>query len=448
MMISLSVKHAQVLPFVSEDEIRMFEQEIKLHRDHIYNKSGKGSDFLGWVDLPENTGSDLLDRIESDARTIREQSDAVVVVGIGGSYLGARAVIEALSGNFHDRSGGSSGPQVVYAGQHLDEDYLYELLQWLDNRSYSMIVISKSGTTTEPAIAFRLLRRHLEQKVGKDEAARRIFAITDASKGALKKLADARGYTTYTIPDDVGGRYSVLTPVGLLPVAVAGFDVRKLMEGAKRMALHLRDNDTLDGNPAARYAVIRNVLLNKGMSTEIMASYNPAMQYMIEWWKQLFGESEGKEGKGIFPAGVVFTTDLHSMGQYIQEGQRHLFETVLTIGGSKHSLSIPEDPDDDDGLNYIAGKRISYVNRMASGGTMLAHVDGGVPNIELVLPELSAAALGELIYFYEMACALSGYMLGVNPFDQPGVEAYKRNMFALLEKPGFEEEGKALKNRL
>ena len=446
-MIRLSVKYRHILPFVSEDEIRIFEREIRLHRDQIYNKSGRGSEFLGWVDLPENTPSDLLERIESDARTIREQSDAVVVVGIGGSYLGARAVIEALSGNFGDRNN-DSGPQVVYAGHHLDEDYLHELLQWLDSRSYSIIVISKSGTTTEPAIAFRLLRRHLEKKAGRDEAARRIFAITDASKGALKKLADSQGYATYTIPDDVGGRYSVLTPVGLLPVAVAGFDIRELMKGAGRMAAHLRNNDSLDSNPSALYAVIRNVLLNKGMSTEIMASYNPAMQYMIEWWKQLFGESEGKEGKGIFPAGVVFTTDLHSMGQYIQEGQRHLFETVLTTGESKHSLEIPEDPDDDDGLNYIAGKRISYVNRMASGGTMLAHVDGGVPNIEIVLPEPDAAGLGELIYFYEMACALSGYMLGVNPFDQPGVEAYKRNMFALLEKPGFEEDGKSLKKRL
>lgn len=446
-MINLSVKHGHVLPFVSQDEIRIFEREIKLHRNHIYNKSGKGSEFLGWVDLPENTGADLLERIESDARRIREQSDAVVVVGIGGSYLGSRAVIEALSGSFPGGNG-TGHPEIAYAGHHLDEDYLHELLRWLDNRTYSIIVISKSGTTTEPAIAFRLLRRHLEKKAGKKEAARRIFAITDASKGALKKLADSQGYTTYTIPDDVGGRYSVLTPVGLLPIAVAGFDIRELMEGARRMAVHLRKNETLADNPAALYAVIRNVLLNKGMSTEIMASYNPAMQYMIEWWKQLFGESEGKEGKGIFPAGVVFTTDLHSMGQYIQEGQRHLFETVLTIGESKHTLDIPEDPDDADGLNYLAGKRISYVNRMASGGTMLAHVDGGVPNIELILPELNAAGLGELIYFYEMACALSGYMLGVNPFDQPGVEAYKRNMFALLEKPGFEEAGKALKKRL
>ncbi len=446
-MISLSIKHKHILPFVSEDEIRLFEQEIKLHRDAIYNRSGKGSEFLGWVDLPENTDSGLIESIESDARTIREQSDAVVVVGIGGSYLGARAVIEALSANFDHRNN-DAGPQVVYAGHHLDEDYLYELLQWLDNRSYSVIVISKSGTTTEPAIAFRLLRRHLEKKVGKDEAARRIFAITDASKGALKKLAVSQGYATYTIPDDVGGRYSVLTPVGLLPIAVAGHDIRELMEGAGRMAAHLRNHDTLDSNPSAQYAVIRNILLNKGMSTEIMASYNPAMQYMIEWWKQLFGESEGKEGKGIFPAGVIFTTDLHSMGQYIQEGQRHLFETLLNIGQPKHSIVIPEDPDDDDGLNYIAGKRISEVSRMASGGTVLAHVDGGVPNIELYLPELNAAGLGEIIYFFEMACALSGYMLGVNPFDQPGVEAYKRNMFALLEKPGFEEEGKVLKNRL
>ncbi len=446
-MISLSVKHGHVLPFVSEDEIRIFEREIKLHRDHIYHKSGKGSEFLGWVDLPENTEADLLENIESDARRIRKQSDAVVVVGIGGSYLGSRAVIEALSCSFPGENG-TAHPKIIFAGHHLDEDYLHELLQWLDNRTYSIIVISKSGTTTEPALAFRLLRRHLEKKAGKKEAARRIFAITDASKGALKKLADSQGYATYTIPDDVGGRYSVLTPVGLLPIAVAGFDIRELMEGARRMAVHLRNNEALADNPAALYAVIRNVLLNKGMSTEIMASYNPAMQYMIEWWKQLFGESEGKEGKGIFPAGVVFTTDLHSMGQYIQEGQRHLFETVLTIGKSKHTLEIPEDPDDDDGLNYLAGKRISYVNRMASGGTMLAHVDGGVPNIELILPELNAAGLGELIYFYEMACALSGYMLGVNPFDQPGVEAYKRNMFALLEKPGFEEAGKALKKRL
>ncbi len=447
-LVSLSYRH--VLPFVSQEEIALFEQEVSLHREHIYQRTGQGSDYLGWIDLPDNIDEPLLQRLEADARRIREQSEVVVVVGIGGSYLGSRAVIEALTGNFPGVGSGpgQGSPQMVYAGHHLDETYLNELLSWLDGKDYSIVVISKSGTTTEPAIAFRLLRKHMEHRFGKEALSRRIFAITDASRGALKQLADQQGFATYEIPDDVGGRFSVLTPVGLLPIAIAGFDVRKFIEGAREMALELRKADALKENPAALYAVIRNILYQKGMSTEILASYKPPLSGMIEWWKQLFGESEGKDGKGIFPAGVVFTTDLHSMGQFIQEGRRNLFETVLSVGSSSGKVIIPEEEEDGDGLNYLSGMDLAHVDHMAARGTMLAHVDGGVPNIEISIQQLDEANLGQLIYFFEMACAISGYILGVNPFDQPGVEAYKRNMFALLGKPGFEEEGKALRKRL
>jgi len=446
-MTRLTFDYQHSASFVSRNEIMLFEREVALHRKAIYNGQGAGSDFLGWTGLPHEAGSDLTDRLESDAKKIRAQSDVVVLVGIGGSYLGARAVIEALSGALPPKAGCSQGPLMLYAGHHLDEDYLGELLAFLDNKDYSLIVISKSGTTTEPAIAFRLLRQHLQGKYG-EAASDRIFAVTDASKGALKTLAEKHSYATYVIPDDVGGRYSVLSPVGLLPIAVAGLPVRELLAGAAGMSDFLRREDSLMQNPASLYAVIRNILYNKGRTTEILAAYNPSLRYMIEWWKQLYGESEGKDGKGIFPAGAGFTTDLHSMGQYIQDGLRTIFETVIRVDQPSGKVVIPHDEDDQDGLNYITGKRLSHVNHMALKGTMMAHTEGGVPNLMINLPLINAHTLGELIYFFEMACAISGYILGINPFDQPGVEAYKKNMFALLEKPGFEDLTEKLKKKL
>lgn len=448
-MVHISFDYTQVLPFVSRDEINLFESEFSLHHKNIYRRQGKGSEFLGWVDLPGKTGHDLLSRLKADAHAIREQSDVVVVVGIGGSYLGARAIIEALSGGLSTPViQDTHRPEVVYAGHHLDAVYHQQLLKYLDRRDYSVIVISKSGTTTEPAIAFRLIRKHIEEKYGIEAASKRIYAITDAQRGALKKLSLERGYTTYDIPDDIGGRYSVLSPVGLLPIAVAGFDVKEIVDGARAMAGFLKHHDMLADNPAGSYAVIRNILYNKGKTTEILVGYNPSLMYFIEWWKQLFGESEGKDGKGIFPAGLGFTTDLHSMGQYIQDGLHNIFETVITVGKSQETISIPRDDDNLDGLNYLAGRGLDYVNVMAARATMMAHVDGGVPNLEIRLPALNAYHLGELVYFFEMACAISGYILDVNPFDQPGVESYKRNMFALLGKPGFEKETKTLRERL
>ena len=435
-MTGLQLSIDKALAFVSGDEIRSFEADITLHLEKIYQKTGRGNDFLGWVDLPSKTERALLKSLLEDAARIREQSDVVVVTGIGGSYLGTRAVTDALGHAFNAMMTKETrkAPLLLYAGHHLDAAYLSELLGLLDDRDYSVIVISKSGTTTEPAVAFRLLKKHLEGKYGRREAARRIFAVTDAARGALRQLAGSEGYSTYVIPDDVGGRFSVLTPVGLLPIAAAGFDIYGLMEGAAGMERFLKQQKDLFSNPAALYAVTRNILYRKGKTIEILAAYNPALFYLVEWWKQLFGESEGKEHKGIFPAGVGFTTDLHSMGQYIQEGLRNVFETVVRVEKSRYDLEIPHDPENLDGLNYLAGKTISHVNHMAAKGTMLAHVEGDVPNMEISLPEISEATLGEIIYFFEMACAISGYMLGVNPFDQPGVEAYKKKMFELLGK--------------
>lgn len=449
-MIGLKVKLNKAATFISPEELADFQTEIKMRRSDIYNKTGRGNDFLGWVDLPSSIEEKLLNQIESDALIMQKHSEVVIVCGIGGSYLGARAVIDALNHHFDDLNCQSqrTAPHIIFAGHHLDEDYMAHLLLLLDKKDYSVIVISKSGTTTEPAIAFRLLKNHLENKYGTEAACKRIFAITDEAKGALKKLATEKGYSTYTIPDDVGGRFSVLTPVGLLPIAVAGIDIRQLVAGAKAMEHFLKQNENLFENPASLYAVARNILYKKGKTTEILACYNPSLGFFIEWWKQLFGESEGKDLKGIFPAGVVFTTDLHSMGQYIQEGLRNIFETVLSVESSQNTLLIPEDPDNLDGLNFLSGKTLGQVNRMAMLGTMIAHVDGGVPNLEVLIPGLDARSMGELIYFFEMACALSGYILGVNPFDQPGVEAYKKNMFALLEKPGFENETVQIQKRL
>jgi len=448
-MTSIEVKIDNLKLFVGEDEIRSFESDVKLQREKIYNKTGAGSDFLGWVNLPSSFDQSIISSIVSDAAKIRSNSEVVVVVGIGGSYLGSRAVIDALNTSFPlSTAGAGTNPQIVYAGQNISEDYTHELLTYLDKKEYSIIVISKSGTTTEPAIAFRLLKNHIENKYGQKEAASRIYAITDVSKGALIKLAKDKGYKTYVIPDDVGGRFSVLTPVGLLPIAAAGYNISEVIKGAVNMENMLREKDSVFSNPAALYAVVRNILYRKGKTNEILATYSPNLVYFAEWWKQLYGESEGKDMKGIFPASVNFTSDLHSLGQYIQDGIRNIFETVIRVKSSKNKVEIPFETDNLDGLNYLAGKRLSYVNSMAEVGTILAHVDGQVPNIEIIVPQVNERTLGELMYFFEMGCAISGYLLGVNPFDQPGVEAYKSNMFALLEKPGHESETAKIKLRV
>lgn len=440
----------QIFTAVTKEELYSYREKITEANNMLYQKTGKGSDFLGWIDLPSNISQNEISRIKECASLLAENSDVIVVIGIGGSYLGARAVIDALSDNFNNLLNRSerNAPLVIFAGNNISEDYHAELLQALENFDYSIIVISKSGTTTEPAIAFRLLKTHIEGEYGKQEAKNRIVAVTDKAKGALKKLADAEGYQTFVIPDDVGGRFSVLTPVGLLPIAAAGYDIDKLLNGAKAMQQLTREKKNMDENPADLYAAARNALYNKGKSIEILASFTPNLNYIIEWWKQLYGESEGKEGKGIFPAGVNFTADLHSMGQWIQEGTRSIFETVISIKESKFTLTVPRDSDNLDEMNYIAGKRLGEVNIMAELGTMLAHVSGGVPNLSITLNRLDEENLGELIYFFEKACAVSGYLLGVNPFDQPGVEAYKKNMFALLGKPGFEEMKKELEAKL
>lgn len=439
-----------VLGFLPQKSLESWQKAIHDGHSAILNKSGKGNDFLGWVNLPAEISDDFLTDIESTASTIRTHSEILVVIGIGGSYLGARAVIEALKHNFdmllsHDER---RKPVVLYAGQNLSEDYLVELLEILDKRDYSINVISKSGTTTEPAVAFRVLKNHLELKYGKEGARQRIIATTDKSKGALKQLSDTEGYKTYIVPDDVGGRYSVLTPVGLLPIAVAGFDIKWLVKGAVEMQKQLFSSSDIHKNPAALYAAARNALYHQGKFVEIMVNYSPNLQYFTEWWKQLYGESEGKDGRGIFPAGVINTTDLHSMGQYIQEGERKIFETVVSVEKPTRSLNIPNDEENLDKLNFITGKSVHYVNQMAEIGTTLAHVDGGVPNIRISIPSVNEYYLGQLIYFFEFGCALSGYVLGVNPFDQPGVEAYKKNMFALLGKPGFEKETAEIKKRI
>jgi glucose-6-phosphate isomerase len=444
-MLSVHVKNA--VPFISENEWE--HQQIKALQalDTLDAKTGKGNDFLGWINLPGSLREEEISAIQAAAKQLSTDVDIVVVIGIGGSYLGAKAVIEALSNSFAALLPKRSHPLVVFAGQNISEDYLGELLGLLQHRSAACIVISKSGTTTEPAIAFRLIKQHIEEKYGKAAAKNRIIAITDNARGALRTLAGQEGYATFSIPDDVGGRFSVLTPVGLLPVAVAGFDIAALVKGAAEMEALTAKKDR--SNPAVQYAAIRNALYNKGKKIEVLVNYHPKMHYLTEWWKQLYGESEGKEHKGIFPAGVDFTSDLHSMGQYLQEGERTLFETMLSIRDeSACQLTIPEDAQNLDQLNFIAGKRISECNRMAETGTLLAHVDGGAPVIRIEIPQLNAYTLGGLLYFFEKACGISGYMLGVNPFDQPGVEAYKNNMFALLEKPGYEAAAEKLKMRL
>jgi glucose-6-phosphate isomerase len=443
---NISINLKGISDIISLEEVAALSHKSVLLIDTLNSGKGEGNDFLGWINLPENISSQL-DRIEKIAKHLRSVSDSTVVIGIGGSYLGARAVIEALSHSFPGLTG-KKHHDIFYAGHNLSEEYMAELIEVLNQKNYSIVVISKSGTTTEPAIAFRLLKTHLENKVGKAVAADRIVAITDASKGALRSLADINGYETFVIPDDIGGRYSVLTPVGLLPIAIAGFDIRELVKGAAAMAKSTRDNKNPDTNPSLIYASARNLILQTGRAVEIMVSFHPKLHFLAEWWKQLYGESEGKDGKGIFPASVDLTTDLHSLGQYIQEGQRILFETVLSVKSTAERIKIPKQPEDADQLNFLAGKRIDEVNKSAENGTILAHNDGQVPVLMVSVPAIEAYYIGQLIYFFEYACAVSGYILDVNPFDQPGVEAYKKNMFALLNKPGFEEAGKKLRERL
>jgi len=443
---NLSINLKNIGNFISFEEIVAHAQQSVRHLDTLNNGTGSGNDFLGWLSLPDDILPQL-DKIEKTARHLRSLSDTTVVIGIGGSYLGARAVIEALSHSFSSLLK-TKHHDVIFAGQNICEDYLSDLLEILDERNYSIVVISKSGTTTEPAIAFRILKDHLERKMGKLAAAERIIAITDAKKGALRSLAETNGYETFIIPDNIGGRYSVLTPVGLLPIAVSGLDIRMLVKGAKAMEELTRSNKKAVSNPSLMYAAARNLILQSGKPIEIMVGFTPKLHFMSEWWKQLFGESEGKDGKGIFPASVDMTTDLHSLGQYIQDGQRIIFETMISVKNPSKNLTIPIEKDDSDQLNYLAGKRLSEVNHNAETGTTLAHNDGNVPIITINIPGLDEFYTGQMIYFFEMACAISGYILDVNPFDQPGVEAYKGNMFALLNKPGYEEAGKELKERL
>lgn len=446
-MININTNLEHIKSFITDSKLSVYKDKVANTFKTIYDKSGAGNDFLGWTTLPSEMTTDFIQDIKNQAELLRKKSEVFVVVGIGGSYLGARAVIEALSHQFGALINKVDNTQIVYAGHNMSEEYMVELLELLDNKEYSMAVISKSGTTTEPAVAFRILKNHLENKYGKEEARTRIVAITDKERGALKTLANEEGYKTYIVPDNVGGRYSVLTPVGLLPIAVAGIDIEELVNGALAVENYCKENQNAD-NVVAQYAVARQALYHDGKTNEILVSYEPRMQYIAEWWKQLYGESEGKDGKGIFPASDIFTTDLHSMGQYIQEGLRNLFETIISVENPTKEIRIPLADSDLDQLNYIAGKRLSEVNHTAETATILAHVDGGVPNIVIQIPEISASTIGQLIYFFEMGCALSGYMLEVNPFDQPGVEAYKKNMFALLGKKGYEERAAALKERI
>jgi len=444
----ISVNLNKTFDFISKDSFLSYKKEIERHNLALVNKTGKGSDFLGWTNLPSSISEEELTDYEATAaKLIAKNIDIFVVIGIGGSYLGTKAVVDALTDSFAHLKV-RKNPFILFAGQNISEDYLFELRELLKTKEYAIAVISKSGTTTEPALAFRLLKQDIEDKYGKAEANERIVAITDASKGALRSLATIKGYKTFVIPDDIGGRYSVLTPVGLLAIAVAGFDIRALVKGAVDMENSTGVDVPFEENLAGQYAAVRNELYKSGKKVEILVNFNPKLHFLAEWWKQLYGESEGKEGKGIFPAAVDFSSDLHSMGQYIQEGERTLFETVISIACPDREVRIPTDADNLDGLNFLAGKRVDEVNKMAELGTMLAHVDGGVPNIQIVLPKLNEYFLGQLIQFFEVACGLSGYTLGVNPFDQPGVEAYKKNMFALLEKPGFEEATQDIKKRL
>ncbi|SFJ39789.1 glucose-6-phosphate isomerase [Halobacillus dabanensis] len=441
--------YEKALPFFSEHELEYMEGAVSLAHNSLHEKTGAGNDFLGWLDLPEDYDKEEFARVKKSAEKIKSDSDVLLVIGIGGSYLGARAALEMLNHSFYNELSGEDRqtPQVFFIGNSISAPYMNELFDVLKGKDVSINVISKSGTTTEPAIAFRIFRKFLEDKYGVEEARKRIYATTDKEKGALKTLASEQGYETFVVPDDVGGRYSVLTAVGLLPIAASGIDIDEMMEGAAKARQEL-STEKLSENPAYQYAAVRNVLYNKGKTIEMLVNYEPSLQYFAEWWKQLFGESEGKDQKGIFPASANFSTDLHSLGQYVQEGRRDLFETVLHVETPSSDISIEEDAQNLDGLNFLAGSTVDEVNEKAYLGTMLAHTDGDVPNLILHLPKRDAYTFGYLVYFFEKACAISGYLLGVNPFDQPGVEAYKVNMFALLGKPGFEKEKEELEKRL
>ena len=429
--------------------MKAYEPKVKAAQEALENGTCPGNDFLGWLHLPNSITPQFLDEVQAVANTLREKCEVIVVAGIGGSYLGARAIIEALGNSFAWLVGDKTNPTIVFAGNNIGEDYLFELSEYLKDKRFGVINISKSGTTTETALAFRLLKKQCEEQRGKAEAKDVIVAITDAKRGAARAAADKEGYKTFVIPDNVGGRFSVLTPVGLLPIACAGFDIKALVNGAADMEKATAPSVPFAENIAAQYAAVRNALYTeKGKKIEIMVNYQPKLHFIAEWWKQLYGESEGKEHKGIFPASCDFTTDLHSMGQWIQESERSIFETVISVEQPAKKLLFPNDDENLDGLNFLAGKRVDEVNKMAELGTLLAHVDGGVPNIRISVPELNEYYIGQLIYFFEIGCGISGNVLGVNPFNQPGVEAYKKNMFALLDKPGYEAESKAIKERL
>ena len=434
--------------FMEAGAVKAFEPKVKSAQEALENGTCPGNDFLGWLHLPSEITPAFINELEAAAKVLRDNCEAVVVAGIGGSYLGARAVIEALSNSFGWLIKDQKNPTILFAGNNIGEDYLFELTEYLKDKKFGVINISKSGTTTETALTFRLLKKQCEAQRGKEEAKKVIVAVTDAKRGAARTCADKEGYKSFIIPDNVGGRFSVLTPVGLLPIACAGFDIKQLVAGAQDMEKACGKDVPFEENPAAQYAAVRNGLYQNGKKIEIMVNYQPKLHFFSEWWKQLYGESEGKDKKGIFPASVDFTTDLHSMGQWIQDGERTIFETVLSIEEPEKKLLFPEDEENLDGLNFLAGKRVDEVNKMAELGTRLAHVDGGVPNIRISIPKLNEYYIGQLIYFFEIACGISGNVLGVNPFNQPGVEAYKKNMFALLAKPGYEEDTKAIRERL
>lgn len=447
-MENIKLNIEKTLDFISKDKLASYESNVKACMETLEKGTGLGNDFLGWLHLPSSITKEHLDDLKATAQILRENCEVVVVAGIGGSYLGARAVIEAMSDSFawlEEKKAGQ--PTIIFAGHNIGEDYLYELTSYLKDKKFGVINISKSGTTTETALAFRLLKKQCEDQRGKEMARKVIVAVTDAKKGAARVTADKEGYKSFIIPDNVGGRFSVLTPVGLLPIAVAGIDIDQLVAGAVEME-KVCANENMAENPSALYAATRNELYRSGKKIEILVNFQPKLHYFMEWWKQLYGESEGKDNKGIYPSSVDFSTDLHSMGQWIQQGERTIFETVVSIATPNHELHVPSDEENLDGLNFLAGKRVDEVNKMAELGTQLAHVDGGVPNLHISVPKLNEYYLGQLIYFFEKACGISGYLLGVNPFNQPGVEAYKKNMFALLNKPGYEEESKAIRARL
>ena len=448
-MAKLTFDYSKAAKFIQKHELQYASNTVELAKQTLVSKSGAGNDFLGWIDLPVNYDKEEFTRIKEASKKIQKDSEVLIVIGIGGSYLGARAAIEFLGHTFANNVSKEirKSPEIYYAGNNISTTYIKHLMDVVGERDFSINIISKSGTTTEPAIAFRVFKEILEKKYGKEEAAKRIYATTDKAKGALKELATAEKYESFVVPDDVGGRFSVLTAVGLLPIAVSGADIEQLMLGAAA-AREEALNTAFEDNSALQYAAVRNILYNKGKSIEVVANYEPSLHYVSEWWKQLFGESEGKDQKGIFPAAVDLTTDLHSMGQFIQDGNRTMFETVLQVENSRHELLINEETIDLDGLNYLAGKSVEFINKSAMNGTILAHVDGGVPNLVVNIPEQNEYYLGQLFYFFEFAVGVSGYMLGINPFDQPGVESYKKNMFALLGKPGFEVEREELLKRL